>query len=91
MTISFPFSIHREYISGPLELHIARFTWDRGTVGDGKGYSSKLSFKLQFCPVLWVVGIVREKRTSGLIWWFCLLRTLHLRVKLVRSYGGRFP
>jgi len=95
MSIQIPMKIFREYDHGPLELHIARFTWDRGNVGDGVGYSSKLSFKLQFVPRdLWVGVFWKLLSPTGVQGWvayICILPCLPLRIKLIRSFGGRFP
>ena len=60
-------------------LRLARLTWTRGTVGDGQGYSSKLTLALW--PRLFHVA--REFQS-----WAVTL--LGLRVHLVRSYGGIF-
>jgi len=58
-------------------LRLFRVTWQRGTVGDGKGYSNKLTLGLR--PRLF--GFRREY--GG---W--LLTLFGLRLHYDRSYGG---
>lgn len=58
---------------------IARLIWDCGVVGDGKGYSNKLSVALMPRLFGW-------KREYG--GWIATM--LGLRVHYSRSYGGRF-
>lgn len=58
-------------------LRVGRVMWERGIVGDGDGYSVKLSVGLR--PALF-----RWKR--GSTGW--LLTVLGLRVHYDRSYGG---
>lgn len=92
MSIQIPMKIFREYEGGPLELHVARFTWDRGNVGDGKGYSSKLSIKVQVVwRDLWIGAYWTTEEFRAVTVWVCLLPCLPIRIKYVRSYGGRFP
>lgn len=57
-----------------------RVMWERGTPGDGTGYSVKLSVAL--APRL--LGWTREGRAD----WFLFLAGL--RIHYARSYGGRF-
>ncbi len=73
------------------ELITARHTWDRGTVGDGTGYSSKLSIKLLWEPRdLWL-GVYWTRDSDSATVYICLLPCLPIRIKRVRSYGGKFP
>lgn len=60
-------------------FRIARLVWDRGTVGDGKGYSSKLTL-----AVGKKLARFKFSRTEKELF------LLGLRVTLLRSYGGRF-
>lgn len=76
----------------PAEFGIVRVIWDTGTPGDGKGYSSKLSFKFQFVPRdLWIGAYWNRKGLRG-EWtaWICLVPCLPLRIRMRRAYGGRF-
>lgn len=60
-------------------FRLGRLIWDHGTVGDGNGYSVKLSLAL--APQL-----LRSKREfQGWILTVC-----GVRIHYVRSYGGRF-
>lgn len=60
-------------------LRIVRLMWTRGTVGDGKGYSSK--FTIGLCPrLLWY-----RRECDGWLLWLLGVR-LHYRW----SYGGIF-
>lgn len=58
-------------------VRLFRLMWTRGTVGDGKGYSCKLSFAVR--PTLF-----RFRREYG--GW--LLTLLGVRVHYERDYGG---
>jgi len=62
-------------------LRVARVVWERGTVGDGAGYSAKLSFALDPQMFRWF------ERDAATDWRFTLLG---VRVHYCRSYGGRF-
>jgi hypothetical protein len=73
------------------EIAAKRFYWNRGVVGDGEGYSSKLSVKLLWEPrSVWVGAYWRKE---GAFHWFidlCILPCLPIRFHLARSYGGRY-
>jgi hypothetical protein len=58
-------------------LRLFRVMWIRGTVGDGHGYSAKLSLALR--PALF--GFHRE-------WQQFFVTVLGVRVHFQRSYGG---
>jgi len=59
-------------------FRMVRVTWTRGRVGDGRGYSAKLSLAL--CP-----RIIGWRRTSYPEW---MLTAVGLRLHYQRSYGG---
>lgn len=61
-------------------FRLFRLLWERGTVGDGRGYSAKLSVALT--PHLWHFsrGVTHN--------W--LVTVLGLRIGYARSYGGIF-
>lgn len=61
------------------KLRLVRLIWERGTVGDGKGYSA--FFSLALMPRLFLV-----ERTFFKFRVVILGISLHWR----RSYGGRF-
>jgi hypothetical protein len=61
-------------------LRLARFTWTRGQVGDGQGYSAK--FTVGLCLRLFCFG----RTYAG--WRLALCG---LRLGYQRSYGGIFP
>jgi hypothetical protein len=64
----------------PLRLYrLARIMWDVGTVGDGNGYSVKLSIGLTPRLFRWV---------SELGGWICTVAGVRLHCR--RAYGGRF-
>lgn len=71
------------YERGSRLLRVGRLMWERGTVGDGKGYSAKLSL------ALWLsrYGICRCWREEDGGW---IVSILGIRFHYVRSYGGRF-
>lgn len=60
-------------------LRLCRVMWERGTVGDGQGYSSKLSFALTPKLFRW------EREWAGWI-----VTILGIRIHHKRSYGGIF-
>lgn len=62
-------------------LRVGRLMWERGTPGDGSGYSVKLSFALD-------PRIFQPLRTDALSDW--RLTVFGLRVHYCRSYGGVF-
>lgn len=59
---------------------IARIIWQRGKVGNGKGFSAKLSFA--FCRKLLL--FCRDGRDG----WFVILAGV--RLHYLRAYGGIF-
>ncbi|WP_424140942.1 hypothetical protein [Roseomonas chloroacetimidivorans] len=61
-------------------LRVGRLMWERGVVGDGNGYSAKLSFGLSWR----LLPLVRRERDGWLV------RVLGLRLHYRRAYGGRF-
>ena len=79
------------WIGPEKRLVLTRLYWNRGTPGDGKGYSVKLSLSLCFAWYdLWVGAFLKTKGRDGFILFLCLLPCLPLRVHYQRSYGGRF-
>jgi hypothetical protein len=58
-------------------LRMFRLMWTRGTVGDGHGYSSKLTMALDWKPF----GFHRE-------WCEVFVTLFWLRFHVQRSYGG---
>jgi hypothetical protein len=97
MSVQVPMKVFREYDGGPLELHIARFTWltrrmrtERVRLGDD--VSRKLSFKLQWVPQFWWLGVFWQKDGHhSYTWRVCLLPCLTIRIKLKSSSSGIFP
>lgn len=61
-------------------FRLFRIMWERGKVGDGNGYSVKLSFALEPRIFRWE----RQVRTDRLV------TLLWVRVHYARSYGGIF-
>lgn len=61
-------------------LRLFRVTWSNGVVGDGHGYSQKVSFAIT--PRLFYFS-------RGFHEW--TLTILGLRIHSTRSYGGIFP
>ena len=62
------------------KVRLFRVTWETGTVGDGQGYSTKLTFNLVPRWFEWV-SFPDDK-------W---LTVLGVQVHRKRSYGGIFP
>lgn len=58
-------------------LRLFRVMWTRGTVGDGAGYSAKLSLALRLA----LFGVRRE-------WQAVFVTLLGVRVHFERAYGG---
>jgi hypothetical protein len=69
-------------------LVLTRVYWNRGTPGDGKGYSAKVSLSLCWSWRRPYVGLHVQRERYGWIAWLCLLPCVPLRVHLLRSYGG---
>lgn len=79
------------YIKSERRLCLTRIRWETGTVGDGKGYSSKLSISVIWEPRVILVGLFWEVKSSHeRAWYICPLPCLPIRIKLVRSWGGIF-
>jgi hypothetical protein len=61
-------------------FRVGRLVWDTGNVGDGKGYSTKLSLALT--PTLF-----RWYREPGHVWTLVLFG---IRVQRTTAWGGRY-
>jgi hypothetical protein len=73
------------------EIAVHRSYWNRGVVGGGKGYSTKVSVKLIWEPRdLWIGVYWQRDSVDDLIVYICLLPMLPVRLHWVRSWGGRF-
>ena len=73
------------------EILTHRFYRNRGNVGDGKGYSIKLSVKLLWEPRdLWVGIYWTRDGADHLFVYVCVLPALPIRLHWARSWGGRF-
>lgn len=80
------------YIKSEKRLCLTRIRWETGTVGDGKGYSSKLSISVLWEPRDMWVGLFWDVKSQGeRSWYLCLIPCLPIRFKLVRAWGGIFP
>ena len=78
-------------ISRERRICLTRIRWERGTVGDGRGYSASLSFSLCFEPRdLWVGLYWSKGEIYNWFGWLCLIPCLPLRIHFQKSYGGRF-
>jgi hypothetical protein len=62
------------------KFRILRFVWERGVVGDGKGFSAKLSFAVRPKIYEWWIGELDEWR----------LILLGVEIHFYKSYGGVF-
>lgn len=97
MSVQVPLRVFREYDGGPLELHIARFTWRTrrmrtGRVRLGDAVSRKLSIKLQLVPRdLWVGVFWKCDGHHSWTWYVCIVPCLPIRIKLKSSSSGLFP
>ncbi len=65
--------------AGEGKARLFRVIWERGTVGDGKGYSAKLAASLVLKLAEW------QRYSDG---WRATVVGLSLHYR--RSYGGRF-
>lgn len=66
-------------------FRLFRVMWERGIVGDGKGYSAKLAVGLEARLLRWETSYrVREPRHDWCVTLF------GVRIHYARSYGGRF-
>lgn len=78
------------FVRSERRLVLTRICWNRGTPGDGKGYSVKLTVSLCWAWYdLWV-GLFVKRETFGFILFLCLLPCLPIRIHYQRSYGGRY-
>jgi hypothetical protein len=69
-----------------------RFIRSHGTVGDGTGYSRKLSFRLLWEPRdVWIGAYWNRMGLDEWVIYVCLLPCLPILVHYVRSYGGTYP
>ena len=68
------------YSASERMVRLLRLTWDRGNVGDGRGYSNKLSVGLQKSLFYF------DKQVCGC--WRMTLLGLHLSRQ--KSFGGHF-
>jgi len=64
---------------GARMIRIFRIMWETGVVGDGKGYSTKLSLALSARPFSW------QREYNG---WFITIAFVRLHLR--RAYGGTF-
>lgn len=78
------------YIRNERRLCLTRIKWNRGTPGDGKGWSSKLSISIQFVPRDMWLGLFTKKELFAWTAWLCLIPCFPVRIRKVVSYGGRF-
>jgi hypothetical protein len=73
------------------EIVSYRFYRNHGNVGDGKGYSTKLSIKLLLEPRdLWIGVYWTRGGNDHLFVYLCILPMLPVRFHWARSWGGRF-
>jgi hypothetical protein len=64
--------------------------WDKGTVGDGDGYSNQVSVSFGFAWYdLWL-GAYLKPETFGWIIFVCLVPCLPIRIHWQWSYAGRY-
>lgn len=74
-----------------VEIFTHRFYWNRGNVGDGKGYSTKLSVKLLWeIRDLWIGVYWTRGGRDHLFIYICILPMLPIRVHRARHWGGRY-
>lgn len=66
-----------------------RLYWNTGNVGDGLGYSTKLTLGLAWRPNCWAVGVIRSNHLDSHFLHISIL-PLTLRIHWKRSYGGRY-
>lgn len=79
------------YIASERRLCLTRLRWERGEVGDGDGYSAKLSVSVCWkWQDMWI-GLFVKPEVYGWLAWICILPCLPIRLSYQRSYGGRFP
>jgi hypothetical protein len=78
------------FISCERRLCLTRICWNTGKVGNGVGYSSKLSVSVIFEPRDIWVGVWWDRKGDTRSVYVCLIPCLPIRFKLIRSYGGRF-
>lgn len=72
------------------EIFTHRFYRNVGNVGDGKGYSEKLSIKLLWEPRYLWIGAYWARDFHHLFVYICLIPMLPIRFHYAWSFGGRF-
>lgn len=77
-------------IKSERRLVLTRIYWNRGTPGDGKGYSTKFTVSLCFAWYDIWIGLFIKRELWGCIAYLCLLPCLPIRFHWKRSYGGSF-
>lgn len=66
-----------------------RYYWNVGNVGDGVGYSNKLSLSLLFRGHNWAIGVTYGRVGESRITYISFL-PLSLRIHWKKNYGGRY-
>lgn len=73
-------------------LLMKSFGWNHGSVGDGLGYSNRISIRLLWEPRdIWIGVYWNTNGTKELFIYICLLPCLPLRIHRQKSFGGIFP
>ena len=72
-------------------LAMSSFGWNKGTVGDGTGYSRRVSVRILFEPHDVWLGIYWTGNKDDWKLYLCLLPCLPIRFHMQRSFGGVFP
>lgn len=70
---------------------LTRIAWERGSPGDGKGYSTEVSISLCWKPEMAFFGVYH--RPDGAYYrlvYLCLIPFFPVRIHWTRSYGGSF-
>jgi hypothetical protein len=72
------------------EILARRFYWNVGNVGDGEGYSNKLSIKLIVDWRAWYVGGSYTWNGPDHLFIFIMFLPVGFRIHWARSWGGRY-
>lgn len=72
------------------EITLHRFYWNVGNVGDGKGYSNKISIKLIADWRAWYVGACWTWAGPDHLYIFLMLPMVGIKIHWARSWGGRY-
>lgn len=77
-------------ISKENRICLTRICWNHGIVGDGVGYSRKISISICWKLQDFWVGAFWLRGHYELFTWICFIPCVPIRIHSMTSYGGSF-